>query len=46
MPAGGGHITLSFTVSFRRQNNSWGSSRISNLQAIVVKKNSAGISIR
>ncbi|EEX2691105.1 host specificity protein J, partial [Escherichia coli] len=46
MPAGGGHITLSFTVSSRRQNNSWGSSRISNLQAIVVKKNSAGISIR
>nr|EFL6215153.1 host specificity protein J [Escherichia coli] len=43
MPAGGGHITLSFTVSSRRQNNSWGSSRISNLQAIVVKKNSAGI---
>ncbi|EGO0794905.1 DUF1983 domain-containing protein, partial [Escherichia coli] len=42
MPAGGGHITLSFTVSSRRQNNSWGSSRISNLQAIVVKKNSAG----
>ncbi|MBZ9072280.1 DUF1983 domain-containing protein, partial [Escherichia coli] len=33
MPAGGGHITLSFTVSSRRQNNSWGSSRISNLQA-------------
>ncbi|WP_137542334.1 phage attachment tail tip protein J, partial [Escherichia coli] len=29
MPAGGGHITLSFTVSSRRQNNSWGSSRIS-----------------
>ncbi|EPT7617878.1 phage attachment tail tip protein J, partial [Escherichia coli] len=27
MPAGGGHITLSFTVSSRRQNNSWGSSR-------------------
>ncbi|WP_137534503.1 phage attachment tail tip protein J, partial [Escherichia coli] len=26
MPAGGGHITLSFTVSSRRQNNSWGSS--------------------
>ncbi|EOR7195570.1 phage tail protein, partial [Escherichia coli] len=46
MPAGGGHITLSFTVSSRRQNDSWGSSRISNLQAIVVKKNSAGISIR
>ncbi|EEV2878153.1 DUF1983 domain-containing protein [Escherichia coli] len=46
MPTGGGHITLSFTVSSRRQNNSWGSSRISNLQAIVVKKNSAGISIR
>nr|ELM1283016.1 DUF1983 domain-containing protein [Escherichia coli] len=46
MPAGGGHITLTFTVSSRRQNNSWGSSRISNLQAIVVKKNSAGISIR
>uniref|UniRef100_UPI00207B4D97 phage tail tip domain-containing protein n=1 Tax=Escherichia coli TaxID=562 RepID=UPI00207B4D97 len=46
MPAGAGHITLSFTVSSRRQNNSWGSSRISNLQAIVVKKNSAGISIR
>ncbi|WP_137547469.1 phage attachment tail tip protein J, partial [Escherichia coli] len=46
MPAGGGHITLSFTVSSRRQNNSWGSSRISNLQAIVVKKNSSGISIR
>ncbi|HHY7043571.1 TPA: phage attachment tail tip protein J, partial [Escherichia coli] len=46
MPAGHGHITLSFTVSSRRQNNSWGSSRISNLQAIVVKKNSAGISIR
>ncbi|HGU4865702.1 TPA: phage tail protein, partial [Escherichia coli] len=43
MPAGGGHITLSFTVSSRRQNDSWGSSRISNLQAIVVKKNSAGI---
>ncbi|EOP1952417.1 DUF1983 domain-containing protein, partial [Escherichia coli] len=43
MPTGGGHITLSFTVSSRRQNNSWGSSRISNLQAIVVKKNSAGI---
>ncbi|EOK7090062.1 DUF1983 domain-containing protein, partial [Escherichia coli] len=42
MPTGGGHITLSFTVSSRRQNNSWGSSRISNLQAIVVKKNSAG----
>ncbi|WP_137571726.1 phage attachment tail tip protein J, partial [Escherichia coli] len=41
MPAGGGHITLSFTVSSRRQNDSWGSSRISNLQAIVVKKNSA-----
>ncbi|HAN1501996.1 TPA: DUF1983 domain-containing protein, partial [Escherichia coli] len=41
MPTGGGHITLSFTVSSRRQNNSWGSSRISNLQAIVVKKNSA-----
>ncbi|EKP9475509.1 DUF1983 domain-containing protein, partial [Escherichia coli] len=40
MPTGGGHITLSFTVSSRRQNNSWGSSRISNLQAIVVKKNS------
>ncbi|EHT0556241.1 phage attachment tail tip protein J [Escherichia coli] len=46
MPAGGGHITLSFTVSSRRQNGSFGSSRISNLQAIVVKKNSAGISIR
>ncbi|EKE6635959.1 DUF1983 domain-containing protein [Escherichia coli] len=46
MPAGGGHITLSFTVNSRRQNDSWGSSRISNLQAIVVKKNSAGISIR
>ncbi|EOP3717794.1 DUF1983 domain-containing protein, partial [Escherichia coli] len=46
MPAGAGHITLSFTVNSRRQNNSWGSSRISNLQAIVVKKNSAGISIR
>ncbi|EEQ9808834.1 DUF1983 domain-containing protein [Escherichia coli] len=45
MPAGGGHITLSFTVISRRQNGSWGSSRISNLQAIVVKKNSAGISI-
>ncbi|HFO5340335.1 TPA: phage tail protein, partial [Escherichia coli] len=42
MPAGGGHITLSFTVSSRRQNGSFGSSRISNLQAIVVKKNSAG----
>ncbi|EPN5538143.1 phage tail tip protein, partial [Escherichia coli] len=28
MPAGGGHITLSFTVSSRRQNDSWGSSRI------------------
>ncbi|HHT8548301.1 TPA: phage tail tip protein, partial [Escherichia coli] len=27
MPAGGGHITLSFTVSSRRQNDSWGSSR-------------------
>ncbi|EMX8105280.1 host specificity protein J [Escherichia coli] len=46
MPAGHGHITLSFTVSSRRQNGSFGSSRISNLQAIVVKKNSAGISIR
>ncbi|EJO7655557.1 host specificity protein J [Escherichia coli] len=46
MPAGGGHITLSFTVSSRRQNGSFGSSRISNLQAIVVKKNSTGISIR
>ncbi|TJI32718.1 phage attachment tail tip protein J [Escherichia coli] len=46
MPAGHGHITLSFTVSSRRQNGSFGSSRISNLQAIVVKKNSVGISIR
>ncbi|EHI0397177.1 host specificity protein J, partial [Escherichia coli] len=29
MPAGHGHITLSFTVSSRRQNGSFGSSRIS-----------------
>lgn len=44
MPAGGGNVTLSFTVSSRGYGGG-ASASVSNLLVMVVKKNSTGISI-
>ncbi|WP_444859779.1 phage tail tip domain-containing protein, partial [Escherichia coli] len=40
MPAGGGHITLSFTVRSRREKDSWWSCVCSTRSALGVMKNS------
>lgn len=45
MPAGGGIVTLTFSVSTRGNSSGWPYSRISDLLVIVTKKSSAGISI-
>ncbi|EAA7385274.1 host specificity protein J [Salmonella enterica subsp. enterica] len=45
MPAGGGIVTLTFSVSTRGNSTGWPNSRISDLILMVVKKSSAGIRI-
>ncbi|EAX9324031.1 host specificity protein J [Salmonella enterica] len=45
MPAGGGIVTLTFSVSTRGNSTGWPNSRISDLILIVVKKSTAGIRI-
>ncbi|ECL1760757.1 host specificity protein J [Salmonella enterica] len=45
MPAGGGIVTLTFSVSTRGNSTGWPHSRISNLILMVVKKSTAGIRI-
>ncbi|EDA3956618.1 host specificity protein J [Salmonella enterica] len=45
MPAGGGIVTLTFSVSTRGNSTGWPNSRISDLILMVVKKSTAGIRI-
>ncbi|HGG4190216.1 TPA: phage tail protein [Salmonella enterica subsp. diarizonae serovar 61:i:z] len=45
MPAGGGIVTLTFSVSTRGNSTGWPYSRISDLILMVVKKSTAGIRI-
>ncbi|ENS3135004.1 TPA_asm: host specificity protein J, partial [Salmonella enterica subsp. diarizonae serovar 50:l,v:z35] len=45
MPAGGGIVTLIFSVSTRGNSTGWPNSRISDLILMVVKKSTAGIRI-
>lgn len=45
MPAGGGIVTLTFSVSTRGSSTGWPYSRISDLILMVVKKSTAGIRI-
>ncbi|EAA3387472.1 host specificity protein J [Salmonella enterica] len=45
MPAGGGIVTLTFSVSTRGNSTGWPNSRISDLILMVVKKSTAGIGI-
>ncbi|EBB7395078.1 host specificity protein J [Salmonella enterica] len=45
MPAGGGIVTLTFSVSTRGKSTGWPNSRISDLILMVVKKSTAGIRI-
>ncbi|ENL5392412.1 host specificity protein J [Salmonella enterica] len=45
MPAGGGIVTLTFSVSTRGNSIGWPNSRISDLILMVVKKSTAGIRI-
>ncbi|EKI6056715.1 host specificity protein J [Salmonella enterica] len=45
MPAGGGIVTLTFSVSTRGNSTGWPNSRISDLILMIVKKSTAGIRI-
>ncbi|EDU6438704.1 host specificity protein J [Salmonella enterica] len=45
MPAGGGIVTLTFSVNTRGNSTGWPNSRISDLILMVVKKSTAGIRI-